>query len=236
MASLDSVKQKFQRAKIHRDELHRELVSYYESNPGNLFETPESTPEHRLYEFREKKPIPAHFGLICGDCLQCLRSSLDYLVWELVEAAGKPTHKQLMFPVSLIAKDYKSELTKRHRLDGVDPTAISIIDTLQPCVSDDPERSPLAMLDALTNLNKHRRIILTSLAGTIETIPESSPCIIGIIGQISSPDGQVNEFPMSGCMTIQDCLAKDIEIIHFLDMTAFFISQQILPLFKKFFK
>jgi hypothetical protein len=235
MASLDSVKQKFHHAKLHRDELHRELVSYFQSNPGGVFETPDSTPGHRLYEFREKDPIPARLGLICGDCLQCLRSSLDYLVWELVEAAGKPTHKQLMFPISLTPNDYKNELTKRHRLAGVDPAATSIIDTLQPYVSTNPERSPLAMLDELTNLNKHRRIILTSLAGTTIEIPKSSPCILGFVRQISQ-GGQVDDLPISGCVTIQDGFAKDIEIIHFLDVTAYFISQQVLPLFKKFFK
>jgi hypothetical protein len=86
MASLDSVRQKIFRAKHHFDELYHELTAYYESDPGDLFETEDSTAEYRKYRFREKKPIPARLALICGDALQCLRSSLDYLVWELVEA------------------------------------------------------------------------------------------------------------------------------------------------------
>lgn len=235
MASLDSVRQKLYRAKCHRDELYRELVAYYESDPGDLFEAPGSTPRRRVYLFREKDDIPARLGLICGDSLQCLRSSLDYLVWELVEAAGNPTHGQLMFPISMKTNYFKNALTDRKRLSGIDADAAKIIDTLQPYRLADPTQSQLAMLDELTNINKHRRVILTSLAGSTLAIPESSPCVLGFMREIGE-DGHTNDVPISGCITIQDGFAKDIEIINFLDVTAQFIGDKILPLFEQFFK
>jgi hypothetical protein len=79
MASLDSVLQKLYRAKHHFLELEQELRAYY---------TAEETIQIRHVEgglnIGNVGLVPARFGLIAGDILQCLRSSLDYLVWELL--------------------------------------------------------------------------------------------------------------------------------------------------------
>lgn len=139
MASLDSVRQKMYRAKEHWEKLWDEVTAYYQSNPGDLFPAPGSTPENPLFIFKEKKPVPAHLALVLGDALQCLRSSLDYLVWELVEAAGNKPHRKLMFPIALTSEQYRDDLRKRHRLDGVPLEAIAIIDHFQPYLQPDPK-------------------------------------------------------------------------------------------------
>src|ERR1700691_5308724 len=141
MASLDSVRQKIYRAKEHWNELREEIIRYYESDPGDLFPADESTPENPLFVFKEKKPVPAKIALVLGDALQCLRSSLDYLVWELVEAAGNKPHRQLMFPLALTEKQYKDDLEKRHRLDGVPAKAIAVIDRFQPYLQPSPKET-----------------------------------------------------------------------------------------------
>ena len=146
MASLDSVRQKIHRGKMLYDELWRELIAYYESDPGDLSESPESIPERRTLIFQARSPVPARLGLICGEVLQCLRSSLDYLVWELAEAANNPPHDRLMFPVCLTTKSYRSALDGR-RLDGVIAEAAALIDSFQPFHVAKPEETALAMLD-----------------------------------------------------------------------------------------
>jgi len=59
MASLDSVRQKIYRAKMHFDELLQRVVEYYESDPGKIIKTPESPADNPQYRFQEKKPVPA---------------------------------------------------------------------------------------------------------------------------------------------------------------------------------
>jgi hypothetical protein len=52
--SIDSVQQKMYRAKTLYDELVRELLAYDGTNPGDLYEIPESTPANRNFVFKEK--------------------------------------------------------------------------------------------------------------------------------------------------------------------------------------
>ncbi|MGC2743237.1 MAG: hypothetical protein WA672_08615 [Candidatus Angelobacter sp.] len=95
MASLDSVHQKIFRAALHIKSLETELEGYFKTNPGHLVREPHTNSDEAFFTFQPKGPIPARFGLIIGDCLQNLRSALDYLVWELVLAANnQPTEKK----------------------------------------------------------------------------------------------------------------------------------------------
>jgi hypothetical protein len=235
MASLDSVKQKIYRAKEHWDELWDELTAYYQSNPGDLFPAEGSTPENPVSIFKEKKPVPAKIALVLGDALQCLRSSLDYLVWELVEAAGNTPHRRLMFPLALTQKQYESDM-KRGRLDGVAPEAIAIIDRFQPYLQPNPKETVLGILDELTNVNKHRRVIFTGLHGVGGELPSSVPYIMGVIRYVNADGSLLREIPMKGVLTLQEGLAKSIEVTNCVDTGARFILEEMLPLFEKFFK
>jgi hypothetical protein len=234
MASLDAVRRKMYRAKEHWDELWDELMKYYQSNPGDLFPADGSTPDNPLFIFKEKKPVPAKIGFILGDALQCLRSSLDYLVWELVEAAGKPTHRRLMFPLALTPEQYQSDL-KRGRLDGVDPNAIAVIERFQPFHSQTPKETVLGILDELTNLNKHRRLIFTGLHGITGDLAPSIPHILGVVSYVDAQGTVLKDVPMKGVLTLQEGLAKSIEITNCVDTAARFIGEEMLPFFERFF-
>ncbi len=201
MASLDSVKQKIYRAKDHWDELWDEVTAYYQSNPGDLFPAEGSTPEIPLFIFKEKKPVPAKIALVLGDALQCVRSSLDYLVWELVEGAGNKPHRQLMFPLALTEKQYKDDLEKRHRLDGVPAEAIAVIDRFQPYLQPNPKETVLGILDELTNVNKHRRVIFTGLHGVVGELASSVPYIMGVVSYVDANGILLREVPMKGVLT-----------------------------------
>jgi hypothetical protein len=235
MASLDSVRQKMYRAKHHFEELKAELLAYYGSNPGDLVETEGSTPKVRQYVFRERQPVPTRLPLIFGDCIQCLRSSLDYLVWELAEAAGKEPHKKLMFPIAMTEAAFKNDVARRGRLDGVDPNAIAIIDKFQPYLSTEPKQSILAIFDELTNINKHRRVVLTRLAGSGGDLPLPFPHIIGVVKNVTAEGGVISETAHRGFICIDDGFAKDIEITNCLDTIARYIGEEMLPRFEVFF-
>lgn len=180
---MNSVLQKLYRAKHHFEELDEVLRTYYRSEPGQLSKSGEG--------FEIGGGVPAAIGLIAGDALQCMRSSLDYLVWELVEANGGTPDRQNAFPISLSETYYKREVDGRQRLRGMRPEAATRIDLLQPyrLPAEQRKGSPLALLDELANINKHRRVLLTNLQTVILEEPLPFPHIASSLSALM-PTGQ----------------------------------------------
>ncbi len=236
MASMLSVHQKMYRARDHYIELRQALVRYYESKPIEFIEDPDCTPERPSIIFREKSQLPRRFGLMFGDSIQCQRSCLDYLIYELVELAGAPHHNQNQFPIAIDTKAYKDKL-RAHYLDGVDPKAIALIESLQPYHSAQPTSSPLAVIDKLANINKHRRVVLTNFASTniAPAKPLTFPHIRGIGKVCSLVDGRVFDAPMWGYVTVKDELLADKEIITAIEEVSEYLITKVFPLFENFF-
>lgn len=169
----DSIRKKMYRAHQNFEELTAEVGRYFKSNPGKLVPQQESTPDTIIAAFQTKDSLPSRMPLIAGDCLQNLRSSLDYLVWELVLAEGKEPGKHNSFPIcSGPTADVFEDAIKWHGkrpgcLEGIPLNAVAEIRNLQPCrLGDDWQKDFLWVLNELTNLNKHRRIILADLSAT----------------------------------------------------------------------
>ena len=176
MASMQAVDSKFNWARHHFQLLYAELTGYLQVNPCKFVPKPNvSTDENGrswvMGTFEAVIPIPERLPLILGDCLGNLRSTLDYLVEQLVLANGQKPAKSNAFPIALTSDAYREELD-RGRLRGVDPDAIAVIKELQPYhLGIDAERSRLAVLNKFTNINKHRRILLTCLK-TVAPMPD----------------------------------------------------------------
>jgi hypothetical protein len=222
---MQTVRWKLYRVKQHYDELRRELTAYYQTAPGSLAR------KEGTWTFESIEPIPARLGLICGDVLQCIRSSLDYLVWELVLAEGNVPNKQNMFPIALTLGDYKNEVVKRHRLDGISATALAHIEACQPYLVGDPSHHPLAILDELTNINKHRRVLFTYLSSAITEPTVSFPYISRTVHGYDAEGKIVETVPLWTYVTIDEGGAKGTEITTCLDDLAIFVGDKLLPLF-----
>jgi hypothetical protein len=230
MASLDSVFQKLYRAKHHCEELDQELRDYYRSDPVKFTSSE--------FGFDIGGQVPARMGLIAGDALQCMRSSLDYLVWELVLASGNQPDRQNAFPISLSLRNYKNEVDKQKRLQGVDPAACALIDTLQPfhLPETERERSPLAVLDNLTNINKHRRVLLTHLQRVVLETPLPFPHVLSDLTG-TMPGGVKHRFVTFGFFAaFNEGSVSGEEIFTALNVFGDYIGNEVLPLFKKFFE
>jgi hypothetical protein len=160
MASLDSVRQKICHAKSHLDLVKSEVQRYLDANQSDFVPDTNGGQNQPTFIVKPKTPIPGIIGLIVGDCLQNLRTSLDYLIWELVLKANNTPSKKNMFPVCLTPDSFKSA-ESGGRLQGVDPTAIALIKSIQPYHDGQPSATSVAVLDELTNINKHRRLLLT---------------------------------------------------------------------------
>jgi hypothetical protein len=230
----DSVMQKMERARTHFEELSRRLDEYYRSDPGQILETELSTEARRHFVYRERIPVSPQIPLIIGDCLQCLRSTLDYLIWELVIAAGNEPKDSNSFPIALKEKAYKNEIGKRFRLDGVCEEVLPIIDSLQPFKQAIPHSAPLAVLDNLTNINKHRRVLLTTLSGS-DAIPDLNFPHMEIIARIVKPGGEIiKDIPFWGYLAFNEGFAKGIDVTVTVDSLARYIADEVFSPFEKF--
>lgn len=252
MASLDSVQLKIFRAAQHIESLKSELERYFQTNPGKMVRQPHTSENEAVFQFIPNGPIPARVGLIIGDVLQNLRSSLDYLVWELVLAAnGQPT-KDNMFPICSTEDFFKQQIS-RHRLDGVPPEAIAEIKGLQPYhLGQDFDKSILWVLDELANINKHRRILLANLMATSvqkedvvvregELLVRQGPGPVRIFDtntQFTFPliDGKVHvNTQLAAAIAFDEGPAKGMEISFCAGYWSYHIAQMLLPRFEKFF-
>jgi hypothetical protein len=164
MASLDSVLRKIDHAKLHLERIKSETDRYHKTNENQFVPEANSPPNQPRFRVKPKFPIPDEIALFVGDCLQNLRSALDYLVWELVLSAKNTPDKKNMFLVCLTAKSFQD--AQSARLHGVDPGAVALIESIQPYHDGQPSATSLAILDELTNINKHRHLLLTEF-GTL---------------------------------------------------------------------
>ena len=236
MASMDSVHQKMYRARHHYIELQDELVEYYTGVPGTFEEGPGSRPDNPAILFRENKPIPRKFALILGDALQCMRSSLDYLIFELVEARGKPHHRNNQFLIASTVEEYR-KCIRGHYLDGISVEARAKIEEFQPFMSGDPVTHHLAVLNKLVNINKHRRVILTNFVSQTlaPTRTLAVPHIRGNIRARSVASGEVFFLPMWAYVTIKDEAIQDVEIVTVAEQLSEYLIRVAFPVFERFF-
>jgi hypothetical protein len=200
--------------------------------------------------FEAKSSIPPCIPIIVGDCLQNLRSSLDYLVWELVIAAQGDPGEKSEFPICGTPKGFKDAIG-RGFLSNVPPAAITEIEALQPYHHGQHwEKDVLWVLNKLTNINKHRRILLTLLKGgflygtaqtvTIagETFAHLDPGSAKKDTEISLPVGMEKEVKMDtqavAFIAFDERVAKGLEVSTVLNGITQCMIEEVFPAFDGF--
>jgi hypothetical protein len=254
MASMDAVNSKFAWARNHFELVNAEVSAYMQVNPCKFVPNPNITVDAHGQKWAYGKfvatiPIPERIPQILGDCIGNLRYCLDYLVWELVGANGEQPTRNNAFPICLSPNAFKGAL-KCKRLDGVCAAASTIIEKIQPYQrGNDASKSLLSVLDEFTNINKHRRVLLT----TIRTSHPTSDMQV-IDGQpfalVNPPKTQVDaEFgpfkvigdrvevnaEVMAYLVFDEAPAKGFEIISMIEAIADYINQGVLPQFDQFF-
>lgn len=146
---------KLDRAEDHLSEL-RELLLAYMSRPdvvtGSLAGGP-ATGNVRM------QGIGHRVQVIIGDVVHNLRSALDHVTWQLVLANGgepKSGPKGTQFPIRCDPPDSLSVDAKRGEVSGA---ALKKIKEAQPSTKRDPDdcsQHPLAVLNHVSNTDKHR--------------------------------------------------------------------------------
>lgn len=163
--SIENVKRKIDWAAHHFDFLRIEVAKYLQANPPKFVIKREDTANGEVWgNFSESAPMPQEISLILGDILQTAHSSLDYLVCELVRTGKEEPTASNQFIIAESRSVFDEEIGRK-RLRNVPFPAIAIMEGLQPYnTGEDPTKSPLFALKTLTNIHKHRNLLLASLA------------------------------------------------------------------------
>lgn len=176
MASLDTFHPlDLPRAKLTRAAQHlgslRDHVALVQQDRTSL--EARYVPETRAYDLviRMGKHPPYFLGLIVGDFIQNLRAALDLLAWQLV--AGEDPDaldderlaRQIQFPICSSSEAFGKNKTVIH----LPPRARELVQDRQPFKNlEEGTRlvNPLSILQALSNVDKHR--VLIPALGKIE--------------------------------------------------------------------
>jgi hypothetical protein len=166
MPRIDGVKLKIERAKEHIIEFDRRLRIFADDKPYEIGAKPHKIPEidHVTLYIKSVKDVPPELSTVIGDTVHNLRSALDHLAWQLVEAGGGIPNKDTYFPIVPFgpqsAQKYASAIGKGeiHKMPvGADKVLLEE----QPYTSGD---DTLWHIHELDRFDKHRFLITTGTA------------------------------------------------------------------------
>lgn len=161
---LAGIEAKIGRAQAHLEEFKSLSRGYVESHPYTIREDEYINDEgfmERSFTVGSVETMPLSLPLVMGDCVQNLRAALDHLTWQLVLAAGNTPCDKTAFPIfdsNLTLKGNPRNITIS---GGIAPRALEIIKSSQPYNrANGPKDHPLSILHDLSNIDKHRTVLL----------------------------------------------------------------------------
>ncbi len=166
---------RLQRADEHLAVLRRDMDVYLKSGPVELLGRDDSL--NFELRIRVHQLPPAHWSAAIGDYLHNLRSALDNLTWAAVEKfktrnLDEREARAVIFPIGTSPDGWSRLATKR--LPSVresevllafrseQPFAVTGNDA-ELLAAGLAERQPLAVLQSLSNIDKHRTLLLVFL-------------------------------------------------------------------------
>lgn len=161
---LDSVREKITRAEAHLESIIAEIEWHKNQCTVLARKQPEGD---SLFELYASFPEPSlRLSCIISDCLNNLRTALDYIVHELASKYGELVIHN-MFPIANTSDAYDRQVEQRDRLHDVPQKARAIIEKLQPYNGARVKRfwHPLYVLNRLTNVDKIHLLTLIVVCG-----------------------------------------------------------------------
>jgi hypothetical protein len=253
----DAVTYKIVRAYEHLQALEAEMQRYSKSHPAKMVRQNEGPLDEYVARLETEGPIPGRLPIIMGDFFQNLRSSLDYLIWELVLAAKNTPGKHNMFPVCATPQAFQDAISKQRRLLGIPTDAATLIERLQPYNCGDYAKSILWVIDDFCNINKHRRLLLTRMHGAPAPEDTETKIINGEVWVhvdlskikddakivpfpvVDGPEGPGIEMPMKlnilAFVAFNEGATKGMHVTATMAGILKYIYREMLPLFNDFF-
>jgi hypothetical protein len=152
---LDGIRRKIDRAKTHINDVEVVSRKFCEANTDCLAAKTDPDSGKTCFSVRFRTALPEELPLMIGDVVHNLRTALDHLAWQLVEANGQTPGFHTSFPI------FRVKNTKRfkRKVAGVAAAAVQIMELVQPYNSG---KDDLAILSEMDNFDKHRLLIVVA--------------------------------------------------------------------------
>jgi hypothetical protein len=157
---LAGVRAKIERAEHHVNELSALARAFADGNQDCLVAEDDPQTGDKLYRIRFRAAIPGAISLVIGDAAHNLRSSLDHLAWQLVEANGKAPGDRTAFPLTTSRQAFHRAIAKTGIKNGVSASVLNLIEAVQPNQSG---YDGLGMIGQINNFDKHRLLVVTTI-------------------------------------------------------------------------
>lgn len=255
--SLEAVKLKIGWAAHHFDLLCSEVTKYIDTYPPKFVIKRESSTHTEAWGIFCGPAVadvcPA-IPLILGDVLQTVHSSLDYLICELIRTGKEEPTASNQFPIAESRAVFGEEIGRK-RLRDVPFGAIAVIEGLQPYhAGKDAHKSALFALKTLTNIHKHRNLLVTAL--NARKAPPDIPVIV-INGKtytipyagLEDPfdlDAELGPFVIDGpnvkmedtyasVVVLAETLYRGRELTSLINWVCMYVRDTVIPQFQRFF-
>jgi hypothetical protein len=175
-----SVVLKLGRYQEHMEALEQAVKGFLNTEPYAATATMECDGTELVCRWERYQEPPDTLGLIVGDAIHNLRSSLDHMAVALAKAGAEAKgitmtseeEARIQFPIVLSDEEFLKQ-NDRGRLAHVDPRARAFIEARQPyndALLLPAAASPLYLLARIDNLDKHRQLPVAGLVTAIHAI------------------------------------------------------------------
>jgi hypothetical protein len=241
---LSGVGLKLDRASKHIEALRAEIAAFAAGDPAPLgfrAEPPISRPDgslhYVLYAIVREDP-PRTLAPIIGDALHNIRSALDQLAYELASLQARKS-RTTQFPICMDESQFRQADSLR-KIASITGDERDLIERVQPYNAIDPPRhDPLAILNKLSNRDKHRLLVpCVAAVNTAESWVASSNAevnfefiepgpvkhnarIVALTARPKNPSAGMTLHPRSGLqIALSDTGADDLrlEVVELLEM------------------
>lgn len=110
--------------------------------------------------------VPTNYSVRVGEIAYNLRSSLDHLVWQLVQANGQQPNWRNEFPI--FGNKNKYDKACRSKLSGVNQDGQKLIRELQPFGHGEGVGKHLLMLKSICIFDKHRHLNVVAVHSFVD--------------------------------------------------------------------
>ncbi len=159
MSSFDSIQFKLERAGEHINRLDQLVRTYLRNNPQLISAEFDAQNLVNIYRYKPPDEVSIEVKLVAGDAINNLRSSLEYLAWQLVITNGKTPTDGTGFPI--FSKPNSSKFGRMTA--GMPAKACQLIERLQPYNGTERAQDLLSRLHTLWLIEKHRHLVLTAV-------------------------------------------------------------------------
>lgn len=173
-ASIDGPAAKARHAIKHFGSLRYQAANWLKGESYTTTDQFDTKKGWAIVRLKVLKEPPETLGLLAGDLVHDLRGALDHLVYQLARlTTDDPTGTQ--FPIFINRLQYirKRDAKPSYRdayLAGVPDEYRAFIDDLQPFNTSNPTQDRLAILQAFSNIDKHKLINSAYFTPTVDLI------------------------------------------------------------------